>query len=34
MVSRVQLLQALARDMRIDRRRRDVRVPKQELHDP
>ena len=33
MVPRVQLLQPLARDVRIDRRRRDVGMPEQELHD-
>ena len=33
MVARVQLLQPLARDVRVDRRRRDVGVAEQELHD-
>ena len=33
MVLRVQLLQPLARDVRVDRRRRDVGVAEQQLHD-
>ena len=33
MVLRVQFLQPLARDVRVDRRRRDVGVAEQELHD-
>ena len=33
MVLRVQLLQPLARDVRVDRRRRDVGVTEQQLHD-
>ncbi len=33
MVTRMQLLQSLARDMRVNRRRGDIRVPEQELHD-
>ena len=33
MVLRVKLLQPLARDVRVDRRRRDVGVAEQELHD-
>ncbi len=33
MMRRVQLLQPLARDVRVDRRRRDVGVPEQQLHD-
>ena len=33
MVPRVQRLQALPRDVRVDRRRRDVGVAEQQLHD-
>ena len=33
MVLRVELLQPLARDVRVDRGRRDVGMPEQQLHD-
>ena len=33
MMLRVQLFQPLARDVRVDLRRRNIRMPEQQLHD-